>query len=105
LGSDSAQNATLTDGQADGHGTHSLMRTETGSAVANLNGSAESAAIERALLEAGLCPVNLQALENAAIRNALRHAAGNRTYAAKSLGISVRTLQRKLRAWSGDGEA
>jgi DNA-binding NtrC family response regulator len=61
--------------------------------------------IERALFEAGLCPIELRALEQAAIRNALRHAQGNRTHAAKSLGISVRTLQRKIRGWDFDGDS
>jgi DNA-binding NtrC family response regulator len=50
-----------------------------------------------ALSRAGLCPIELQVLEAAAIKNALQHAGGNRTHAARSLGISVRTLQRKLR--------
>jgi len=40
---------------------------------------------------------NLHALEDRAIRNALDHAGGNRTKAAELLGISRRTLQRKLR--------
>jgi DNA-binding NtrC family response regulator len=40
-------------------------------------------------------------LEKLAITQTLRRCAGNRTKAAKMLGISVRTLQRKLRAWNG----
>jgi hypothetical protein len=52
------------------------------------------------LRAAGLCPVDLHALQRAAIRNALEHADGNRTRAAKTLGISVRTLQRTIKAWT-----
>lgn len=40
---------------------------------------------------------NLHALEIHAIRSALRHTTGNRTKAAELLGISRRTLQRKLK--------
>ena len=40
---------------------------------------------------------NLHALEMHAIRSALRHTSGNRTKAADLLGISRRTLQRKLK--------
>jgi len=38
-------------------------------------------------------------LERAAVMRALKVHQGNRTQAAKALGISVRTLQRKLRHW------
>jgi hypothetical protein len=43
----------------------------------------------------------LEELERAAVEQALNEHQGNRTHAAKSLGISVRTLQRKLKAWHG----
>lgn len=42
---------------------------------------------------------SLEDLERAAVEKALAQHHGNRTHAAKTLGISVRTLQRKLRAW------
>ena len=42
---------------------------------------------------------SLEDLERAAVEQALAQHHGNRTHAAKSLGISVRTLQRKLKAW------
>jgi hypothetical protein len=38
-------------------------------------------------------------LERAAVEQALIQHHGNRTHAARMLGISVRTLQRKLKAW------
>jgi DNA-binding NtrC family response regulator len=42
---------------------------------------------------------SLEQLERAAVERALEEHRGNRTHAAKTLGISVRTLQRKLKAW------
>lgn len=56
-------------------------------------------AVAATLIAAGLCPVELQTLQRAAICNALRHAGGNRTHAAKSLRVSVRTLQRNIKSW------
>jgi DNA-binding NtrC family response regulator len=41
----------------------------------------------------------LEDLERVAVEQALTLHHGNRTHAAKELGISVRTLQRKLKAW------
>lgn len=41
----------------------------------------------------------LEELEHEAVEQALERHDGNRTHAARSLGISVRTLQRKLKAW------
>ena len=48
---------------------------------------------------------NLHALEMHAIRSALRHTRGNRTKAAELLGISRRTLQRKLKELSSASDA
>ena len=42
----------------------------------------------------------MEDIERIAIETALRRHRGNRTHAAESLGISVRTLQRKLKAWA-----
>lgn len=44
----------------------------------------------------------LEEIEREAVARALEYHNGNRTHAAKSLGISVRTLQRKLKAWGLD---
>lgn len=41
----------------------------------------------------------LYELQREAVERALEQHVGNRTHAARSLGISVRTLQRKLKAW------
>jgi DNA-binding NtrC family response regulator len=54
------------------------------------------------LLESGrmaLPGTSLVALERAAVEKALADSHGHRTKAAEALGISVRTLQRKLKAW------
>jgi len=44
-------------------------------------------------------PKSLVALQRAAVERALADSHGHRTRAAEALGISVRTLQRKLKAW------
>ncbi len=46
----------------------------------------------------------LEQLERAAVEQSLEQHQGNRTHAAKELGISVRTLQRKLKAWGESRE-
>jgi len=47
----------------------------------------------------GTGPTSLVALQRSAVEKALVDCNGHRTRAAESLGISVRTLQRKLKAW------
>ena len=46
--------------------------------------------------------LTLHQIEKTAILQALRRFGGNRTRAARSLGVSVRTLQRKLKRWRPD---
>lgn len=41
----------------------------------------------------------LNELEREQVERAMRICGGNRTHTARRLGISVRTLQRKLKAW------
>lgn len=48
--------------------------------------------------QAALPSVNLEDLERIAIVQALAACNGNRTHAAKALGVCVRTLQRKMNA-------
>lgn len=43
--------------------------------------------------------VNLEELEKLAVKQALEKCGGNRTHAVTLLGISARTIQRKLRRW------
>jgi DNA-binding NtrC family response regulator len=69
-------------------------RSDTGAADGGSNGGMRrKAAID--------IPPNtsLEDLERAAVEQALVQHHGNRTHAARMLGISVRTLQRKLKAW------
>ena len=49
--------------------------------------------------------LNLAFIERLTIARALIHCDGNRTHAARELGISVRTLQRKLKANPGIAHA
>jgi DNA-binding NtrC family response regulator len=44
----------------------------------------------------------LEQLERAAVKQTLDRFEGNRTHAAEELGISVRTLQRRLKDWGID---
>lgn len=48
---------------------------------------------------------NLRDLERTAILSVLERCGGNRTHAADALGISVRTLQRKLKTWAVSGDS
>ncbi|HVW39124.1 MAG TPA: helix-turn-helix domain-containing protein, partial [Pirellulales bacterium] len=52
-------------------------------------------------------PTRLEDLEKDTVLRVLEREGGNRTHAAKLLGISIRTLQRKLNAWglTAQGEA
>jgi two-component system response regulator FlrC len=49
-------------------------------------------------------PIDLGQLEKLAIEEALRRVQGNRTHAARLLGIGLRTLRNKLRAWRLAGQ-
>jgi DNA-binding NtrC family response regulator len=44
-------------------------------------------------------------VERELIIDTLRHCLGNRTHAANILGISIRTLRNKLKAYSGEGRS
>ena len=48
--------------------------------------------------------LNLSEIERETILGALTQCMGNRTHAAQKLGISIRTLQRKLRQWNIEDE-
>ncbi len=47
--------------------------------------------------------MNLSDLERMAVIGALKRSLGNKTHAAQKLGISVRTLQRKMKQWKLEG--
>jgi two-component system, NtrC family, response regulator HydG len=47
--------------------------------------------------------LSLSELERVAVIGALERAMGNKTHAAQKLGISVRTLQRKMKQWMLEG--
>jgi PAS domain S-box-containing protein len=72
-------------------------RIETGHLPVEIAGG------ERAAGEPGP-PDTLAAVERGHIRRVLDSVAGNRTLAAKVLGISRSTLNRKLSSWGDDGE-
>jgi DNA-binding NtrC family response regulator len=77
------------------------MPTPFRRSIATPTRSADAPSIEQIasrLRSAGLQAVWLEDLEWAALENALILHDGCRTRAANSIGISVRTLQRKLRA-------
>ena len=85
-------------------------------AVHRIEGQADSGAREvpagtdgaaGALVDRICIPPNttIEQLERVAITEALQRFGGNRTHTARSLGISVRTLQRKLQAWGTEKTA
>lgn len=47
--------------------------------------------------------MSLSELERIAVIGALKRSLGNKTHAAQKLGISVRTLQRKMKQWKMEG--
>jgi len=59
---------------------------------------------ERRFLPEGV-PIDLASLERMAIQEALRRMNGNRTHAARLLGISLRTLRNKLRGYRTESGA
>lgn len=54
---------------------------------------------------AGMVGRTVAEVERDLILQTLQHTLGNRTHAANILGISIRTLRNKLKAYSGDGVA
>ncbi len=74
----------------------SLSAGSPATPVSSSNGNAQAAG--GAALEQALATMTLEDLEDRAIAAALQRFNNNRTRAARALGISVRTLQRKLGA-------
>ena len=74
-----------------------LVNSEESSSGPSANGSSGG---QRRKMNIEIPPdTSLEDLERAAVEQALVQHRGNRTHAARTLGISVRTLQRKLKAW------
>jgi two-component system response regulator FlrC len=71
---------------------------EPRSSVAALGRTERAPLPERRFLPEGV-PIDLASLERLAIQEALRRENGNRTHAARVLGISLRTLRNKLREY------
>ncbi len=78
-----------------------------GPATLSVAAACTSAAEAAALVSEGQLPphlpIDLGALEKLAIEEALRRVHGNRTHAARLLGIGLRTLRNKLKAWREAG--
>jgi two-component system response regulator FlrC len=73
-----------------------VIRAEDLAEIAGYNQQQRDPAVE------GECVVPLKEMEKKMILNALRIQDGNRTHAAKILGISVRTLRNKLNEYKQD---
>jgi two-component system response regulator FlrC len=71
---------------------------EPRSSVAAMGRTERAPLPERRFLPEGV-PIDLGSLERLAIQEALRRENGNRTRAARTLGISLRTLRNKLREY------
>ncbi len=71
---------------------------EPRSSVAAMGRTERAPLPERRFLPEGV-PIHLGSLERLAIQEALRRENGNRTHAARVLGISLRTLRNKLREY------
>ena len=77
---------------------HKLLHSRGGNGQAPNGGQTELGTAHKSNID--IPPgTSLEDLERAAVEQALAQHHGNRTHAAKTLGISVRTLQRKLKAW------
>jgi two-component system response regulator FlrC len=77
---------------------------EPRSSVAALGRSERAPLPDRRFLPEGV-PIELGSLERLAIQEALRRENGNRTHAARLLGISLRTLRNKLREYRAGADA
>ena len=69
------------------------------------DGAAPSAPVARAQTASGLVGRTVAEVERDLILETLQHTLGNRTHAANILGISIRTLRNKLKAYSEEGVA
>lgn len=72
--------------------------------TADLPDTIEMSSADTGVGDMQLAGCRLAELERQAILQTLEHNRGNRTHTADMLGISVRTLQRKLKGWDMQGE-
>jgi len=72
---------------------------------AGARGPAEQAAAVAGQIAANFVGRTVADVERDLILETLRHCLGNRTHAAKILGVSIRTLRNKLNEYAGDGVA
>ncbi len=82
---------------------HALKEMEPPAALSVGGGQAPALHVGRTPALQGELPLNLGDLERLAIAEALRRVRGNRTHAARLLGIGLRTLRNKLRAYREAG--
>jgi DNA-binding NtrC family response regulator len=80
-------------------------QTSATAAGASGNGNGSASAGRHAFNDSPVANVPLEEIERAAIERTLQDCGGNRTHAAQALGISVRTLQRKLKVWNAEAAA
>ena len=78
--------------------------TETSATVTNIS-DASSAATNKQKGTKGLVGRTVDSVEQDLILDTLDHCLGNRTHAANILGISIRTLRNKLKAYNDQGLA
>lgn len=97
------QNTALTDGTPTASQTPSMPNSMSNAA----NNAAPSApaptTVENAAGVENLIGKTISEVERDMIVNTLDHCLGNRTHAAKILGISIRTLRNKLNQYKDDG--
>ena len=76
---------------------------DASSVEATMDGTADAASIDEELGTRGLVGRTVAHVEQDLILDTLSHCLGNRTHAANILGISIRTLRNKLKAYGEAG--
>jgi DNA-binding NtrC family response regulator len=81
------------------------VRLPDGSRLGEARGPAEQAAAVAGQVSAGFVGRTVADVERDLILETLKHCLGNRTHAAKILGVSIRTLRNKLHEYASEGVA
>jgi DNA-binding NtrC family response regulator len=79
------------------------IRLPDGSRIDEARGPAEHAAAVAGQMATSFVGRTVADVERDLILETLKHCLGNRTHAAKILGVSIRTLRNKLNEYAGDG--